>query len=77
MYLAQEIARLIESDPVAACQVKEHIKPARLCELLDVVPEPDPEQERPYSDLDSVSDDRLLDYVANRFTRTEILRAIK
>lgn len=41
MYLAQEIARLIESDPVAAAQVKEHIKPTRLCELLDVVPEPD------------------------------------
>ena len=31
---AGEIARALESDPVAAAQVKEYLTPARLCELL-------------------------------------------
>jgi hypothetical protein len=33
---AGEIARALESDPVAAAQVKEYLTPARLCELLDL-----------------------------------------
>jgi hypothetical protein len=33
---AGEIARALESDPVAAAQVKEYLTPERICELLDL-----------------------------------------
>ena len=33
---ASEMARALESDPVAAAQVKEHLAPERICELLDL-----------------------------------------
>jgi hypothetical protein len=32
--LAQEVARLLDQDPIMASQVKEHIKPDRLREVL-------------------------------------------
>lgn len=34
--VAREIARLIESDPIAASIVKEHIRPQRLRDLLEI-----------------------------------------
>lgn len=34
--VAQQVAALLESDPIAAAQVKEHLKPQRLLELLDL-----------------------------------------
>lgn len=36
MIIAADVARWLESDPVAAAQVKEHIRPTRLVELLDL-----------------------------------------
>jgi hypothetical protein len=33
---ASEIARALESDPVAAAQVKEYLTPERICELLNL-----------------------------------------
>lgn len=32
--IAQQVADLLESDPIAAAQVKEHLKPQRILELL-------------------------------------------
>lgn len=34
MHVAENIAALLESDPIAAAQVKEHLKPERILELL-------------------------------------------
>ncbi len=36
--LAKQIARLLESDPIASRQVREHITNDRLVELLEIVP---------------------------------------
>ena len=35
---AQQIARLLDNDPILASKLKEHIPPSRLCELLDLRP---------------------------------------
>ena len=64
MTLANAIARLLESDPIAAAQVKEHIKPGRLREILEVEPR--------ISDFDT---DEILDYVSTHFTRAQVLAA--
>jgi hypothetical protein len=55
---AGEIARALESDPVAAAQVKEYLTPARLCELLDL-------------DLGSYSDDEIKTEYLSRFPKSE------
>jgi len=36
--LAQQIAQLLDSDPIAAGQAKEHLSPERLRELFDLPP---------------------------------------
>jgi hypothetical protein len=51
---AGEIARALESDPVAAAQVKEYLTPARLCELLDL-------------DMSQYSDDEIMHEYFQRF----------
>jgi hypothetical protein len=55
---AGEIARALESDPVAAAQVKEYIPPARLSELLGL-------------DLSSYNDDEIKAEYLSRFPDTE------
>lgn len=76
--LSQEIAKLLEADPVATAQVKEHIKPERLAELLDIVPETSPEKLREL-DCDGcqmIDRDEALSYVLSRYTKTELLARI-
>lgn len=38
MALAQQIAQLLDSDPIAASQVREHLSEERLIELLEINP---------------------------------------
>ena len=71
MHLAAEVAKLLESDPVAAGQVKEHIKEERLCELLGLVYMPDAEE------AEEMTDFALLNEVKARFTRAQVLAAFK
>lgn len=43
--MAKHIADILDGDPVMARQVKEHISPARLLEILEIeAPEPEVEQ---------------------------------
>jgi hypothetical protein len=75
MPLAQELARLLERDPIATGQIKEHLAAERLFELLGVEQEIRNivEDERELSDFDK---DEILEYVVNKFTKAEILAAI-
>lgn len=38
MHLAAELAKLLESDPVAVSQIKDHLSSERLIELLEIKP---------------------------------------
>lgn len=39
MFVAEHIAFLLDNDPIAAEQVKEHLKPERILELLALHPD--------------------------------------
>ena len=73
--LAQEISRLLESDPIAAAQVKEHIAPERLFELLGIeAPEPEVEVVEHLVDMDN---EELMAEAMLRFTLAEVIAAYR
>lgn len=79
--LAPQLAALLEADPVSAAQIKEHIKPERLLELLDIAVFEGEDEDEDSNALDladflstsnySVPD--LLDYVIDHMQASEIL----
>lgn len=72
--LAREIARLLDSDPIAASQVKEHLKPDRITELLNM-----PLREFEDAGLDEVMEEfpnsEILRWVRRNFSRSDVLKA--
>ncbi len=60
---AKYFASILEADPILAAQVKEHIKPERLFELLDI----DPVSERTVSDPEALSDASLICMIEERW----------
>lgn len=78
--LACEIAVLLNSDPVAAAQIKEHLKPRRLVELLDlhVIFEEDlmPDEEAPKESATEESE-RALITVLSHYSKAEVLAAFR
>jgi hypothetical protein len=75
------VAKLLESDVIAAGQVKEHISRERLLELLDIEPEIKIETE--YVEHETVgaaiskfSDDEILQYMKRQFSKSEILELV-
>jgi hypothetical protein len=77
--LAPELAKLLEADPVATGQVKEHIKAERLMELLNLTHADLPERGRTLAEIvadEGIDPDDVLDYVVNKFHLAEILAAL-
>jgi tRNA (Thr-GGU) A37 N-methylase len=72
MNLAEQIARLIKSDPIAASQVKEYMAESELVDLLEVTPVVDIQIVKEQIDMDE-----LLQIVVQRFTRAQVLRAFR
>lgn len=79
--VAPEIAKLLESDLIVTGQIKEHVKPQRLAEILNL------SKEDLYTDDDQrgigevLQDagytlDDLLEHVVNHVAKSEILCAI-
>lgn len=66
--LSQEIAKLLESDPIAASQVKEHLPQDRLIELLGI---------DPHEGSQMIDQDEALAYVVKTYTQSQILRACR
>ncbi len=64
MTLAAEIARLIESDPVAAAQVKEYLSEDRLREILGLSDIPT---------LLDVPEEDLEVFITDNYTRAHVL----
>lgn len=82
--LASEVAALIQSDPVMSRQIKEHVSPTRLAELLEIDPivivgdEPAPEASRSLTDvLESYENGEVLEYITQAYTLAEILEAFR
>ena len=73
--LAQEMARLLESDLVATAQIKEHITEERLCEILRIEP-PESEDEGHRFPPEEAEIDELKDYLTH-FTRAQVLAALR
>lgn len=67
--LAEQIAKLLDSDPVAARQVREYLSDERLIELLEL--------QVPLSavDLDEEDPDAVLEIVVENFSTSEVLAA--
>lgn len=76
MELAKQMARLLESDQVAASQIKEHLGEARTYELLRL--EPPEELDEPEDDLLGKGDEHLdtLRRVIKNFSKAEVLEAL-
>ena len=62
---AQKIARLLDSDPVAARQVQEYLTPERLIELLEI----------PAPTFDEAAREAMLEWVVCNVPRKEVIAA--
>ena len=70
--LARQMARLLQSDPVATAQIQEHIKPEDLYELLRLeAPDEVPESVEDKSERGASLSEILSDY-----SKSEIIAAI-
>lgn len=81
MHLAKSIAKLIQSDPIATAQVKEHVSRDRILELFDIdTEEPALEAEDTIEGIqyaiDGVSDENLVAYLKTRFKKSELLELV-
>lgn len=77
MAIAAEVARLLDSDPVMAEQVKQHISEGRLCALLGISPEvPKFGSFEEMLETLEIPDRDALEYVLEKFSKAEILRAL-
>lgn len=77
MPLATELARLLRTDPIATSQIKEHIPPGELRELLDLPPTPlDHESVKELLDASEFTDEEVLAYLLDKFSTAEILRGV-
>ena len=77
--IAPELARLLEQDPVATAQIREHIKPERLVEILGLKWSDITQGDMSISDaMDGLDfDDRdLLEYLVERLPHSKILAAL-
>jgi hypothetical protein len=79
--LAKSIAKLLEADPIASGQVKEHISRERLLELLGIEPEIVTETEYAKHEtvseaLEDFSSDEVLRYVKRNFSKSELLELV-
>lgn len=78
--LAPELAKLLEADPIATGQVKEHLSAERLMELLNLTAGDLPEND--YEDLTHLMahfgflKEDALGFVVSQFSRAEILAAL-
>ena len=73
--LAQEMARLLESDLVATAQIKEHITEERLCEILRIEP-PESDEVTHSCAPDEVDVDEMKSYLKN-FSRAQVLAVLR
>lgn len=77
MYLAKELAALLERDPIAAGQIREHLTEERLCELLQITPMLVEREVERYVDLEYYSDEELLtELVRRRLPTSKVLSFI-
>ncbi len=82
MDLAREMSKLLESDSVAAAQIKEHISAERLIELFGLTRDDLPkgaDDPRSFSEMLNESDftnEDALQHVVGRFKKSEILAAL-
>lgn len=79
--VAPEIAKLLESDLIVTGQIKEHIKPERLAEILGLSKESLYSEDDQRSIGEVLSDagyttEQLLEHVVNHVAKSEILCAI-
>lgn len=81
MHLAKSIAKLIQSDPIATAQVKEHVSRDRILELFDIDTEEPPLAAEDTVDgidaaLREVCDENLFAYLKTRFKKSELLELV-
>lgn len=78
MALACQIARLLESDPISARQVREYISPERLAQLLEIELFRTETLEEAFDNCDvdrTDIDDWALEHVVKTFSKADVLEA--